>query len=133
KGRQGQPAAPVWAAVLEQVYAEPRRPVPQTVEVLNQALQTMPGSAHLHAFLGDAHASTGDSERALVAWRRAAEIRSSWGGVRTLVARTLLATGRGDEALEFAQEAMLRQPGSIDAAVTLIRARAATLAESDRE
>lgn len=132
QSRQGQPTAPVWATVLEQVYAQPRRPVPQTVEVLNQALQTMPGNAYLHAFLGDAYASMGDTERALASWRRAAEERPSWGGVRVLLAKTLLNTGQPDEALAFAEEAMLRQPGSVDAAVTLIRARAATLTESDR-
>jgi tetratricopeptide (TPR) repeat protein len=132
RNRRGEPAATVWASVLQVTYSDQRPPVPEVIRTLNQSLQTIPTNAYAHAFLGDAYASTGDNELALASWRRAADLRPSWAAVRALIARTLVTAGRPDEALEFAEAAMARNPGSVDAAITFIRVRAALLADRDR-
>lgn len=131
--RPNAPVAVTWARVLEQVHASPPKPVPDTVRVLREAMPTMSANPYLHAFLGDAYASVGDNELALASWRKAAEYRPSWGNVRTLIAKALLNAGQPEEALESAQAALNRQPNSVEAAVTVLRARAAALPSGDRE
>lgn len=124
--RTDSPLAIVYADALSSVY-DPELTLPARVEAVKKAIETVPDSPYLYAFLGDAYSSVGDNESALRSWQDAAALRAPWGNVRHLVARALLNANRPAEAVPYAEEALMRMPDSVATAVTLLRARAGSL------
>ena len=119
--RAGDSEAIAWSTALSALFApmDPKSALAQ----YQAALTRMPNNAVIRKLVGDAYWRLGETELAIGAWRRAAELAPSWAGPHLSAARALNADGRVKEALEEAQRAFAAAPDSPDAAIALVNLR----------
>ncbi|MEX2388394.1 MAG: hypothetical protein WD534_10965 [Phycisphaeraceae bacterium] len=101
------------------------------MESLLAALEITAHQPFIWALLAEAYATGEEHEFALDAWRHVASHRPSWSTPHVRRAELYLAMGELDQAINAAQAALKRQPGSVAAAVALARAWDAHIAAGE--
>ncbi|MEO6436077.1 MAG: tetratricopeptide repeat protein, partial [Tepidisphaeraceae bacterium] len=116
-----------WATALSARFnaIEPKAALQQ----YQAALVRSPNNAVIRFLVGEAYARLGETELAIAAWRRAAELSPSWSTPHVEIARTLAASGRIREALAEAQTAVRAAPNQLQPIVTLANIRHKALGE----
>lgn len=124
---ENQPMAEAWASVLRAVHGGEGEAGGPVLEATEAALATYPENPVFRALRASAYEEVGEIELALADWERAAERRPSWSVPRTRQARLLLRRNEPAAATAHAEAGLMRRPGSVEAAIVLAEARAATL------
>lgn len=106
-----------WSMALGARFAglEPKA----ALEQYQAAVTRSPDNAVIRYLIGEAYARLGETELAIAAWRRSAEMSPSWAGPRVQIARTLATAGRLKEAVQEAQLAFAAGSDQLVPAVTL--------------
>ena len=122
------PIARAWLALLSHVVD--RQPIDslQLQRDCQLALSSDADNPYFHYFQAHAYTLMGETEMALSSWKRAANAAPDWASPRIRIAQVLIALpGQGNQAIDAAQAAYRRVPGSRVTAVTLALAWQAAL------
>ena len=76
------------------------------VEAIKQAIQSQPGDASLHYYLGAAYGKLAKYELAAEAFKQAVTLKPGWGEAHHYLGKAYLALGRNQEAMEALKEAL---------------------------
>ncbi|HWE94420.1 MAG TPA: tetratricopeptide repeat protein [Tepidisphaeraceae bacterium] len=111
-----------WSAALAARYGAPSPTPTELVSKLHDALTRDAENPALRLMLAEAYEATGETEIALQQAREVAQATPSWAAPYVQMSRDLIATGRRQEAVAAAQEALKRAPGHYDAETMLAKA-----------
>jgi tetratricopeptide (TPR) repeat protein len=120
--------AVAWSTALAARFDAQQPPKAQLAQY-QAALVRSPDNAVVRFLVGEAYARLGETELAIGAWRRAAELAPAWATPHIDIARTLAAGGRLKEAFLEAQAAVRAAPSHLPAAITLATIRHKSLEE----
>jgi tetratricopeptide (TPR) repeat protein len=96
---------------LTQVYLLQKQPA-QAVAVIRQHMTKLPGNAGLHQHLAQTLAATGDNDGAREALQAAKAISPKSAAIDLDLARTEIAGGRPDSALQIVERLLLAEPNN---------------------
>lgn len=100
-----------WSVALQTAYVN--RPAPAVaIQKYAEAILRDPTNAIFHSLLGQTYAGIGDVDQAVRQWNEAGRLSPAWATPYCLSARTLCASGRFTEAMQAAQIAHQRAPGT---------------------
>jgi tetratricopeptide (TPR) repeat protein len=85
--REDDPTAAAWAKAIRAREAEPALPPAERVKAYQAALEDDADVAAIHYLLGEAYGAEGETELAVAAWRKAAELSPSWALPASMAAR----------------------------------------------
>ncbi len=117
--RPGDTIAVAWVPLFESVIFAGTPDAPRVVRLTEGALQRVPNEPHILLLKGMAHLALDETQRALDCWRESAAAAPAWPLPRVRLARSFAAQGRGIEGMQAAREAIMRSPGSVEAAIAL--------------
>ena len=128
--RTNDPNAVAWAIALSARFGhmEPKAALTQ----YEAALVRSPDNSVIRFLVGEAYAHMGETELAMAAWRRAAELSPSWMSPHLNIARTLAASGRAKDAVVEAEAAYRAAPDRLETITALATIRYKALEESPR-
>ena len=92
-----------WALCLRARYADRPLEPALAIQRFREAIARDPRNPVAHVFLADAHAALGEADQALREWKIAAELSPASPTPLYAISRTLLATGRPAESLDWAR------------------------------
>jgi len=137
--RRDEPLARMWSGILPLVIAPDTKPgdliekfnhvlaAEKDEESRNQAQQ----SAYLMTIIGQSYLRIKETEAARQALETSTQIRNSWAQPQIVLAETMLSAGRPNQALKYAEGALLRLP-TAETSVLHARVLLAVASPSDR-
>ncbi|HSZ56103.1 MAG TPA: tetratricopeptide repeat protein [Tepidisphaeraceae bacterium] len=104
-------ASKAWSAALGTAYVD--RPAPAAaIHRYAEAIVRDPTNPVFHSMLGQIYSSIGDIDQAVRQWNEAGRLSPAWALPYCQISRTLCASGRFAEAMQAAQAAHQRSPGT---------------------
>lgn len=122
KERKSDSVAVAWVPVFTELMFAKETDPRNVIRITDDALKHLPKEPHLLFLRGTAHMALGETMRAANYWRQAAAAAPAWPLPRLRLARAFALLGRGFDGMRVARDALLRSPGSIQAAVALAQA-----------
>ncbi len=125
--RNNDPDAIAWSITLTARFnhLDPKSALAQ----YEAALVRSPDNAVIRFFVGEAYSRMGETELAMAAWKRAAELSPSWMMPHLNIARTLAGSGRAREAVAEAEAARRAAPDQLATITALATIRYQALDE----
>lgn len=115
QARKGDNVAASWAAALE-AHAQEQPRARETIARLDSALARNPDNGVLSYWIGECYLRVGEMELAKGKFRDAADAMPSWVKPHIMIARSALALGQTEEALEAARAARKGAPNQLASA-----------------
>ena len=107
--RKDDMAAVAWSTALRTREGENLSPRDRTKRYM-EALERAPQNEAIHYFLAEAYLALDEFEPALRKFNIASRLAPNWAAPAAQISRTLVATGRSGDAVEFARVAFQRAP-----------------------
>ncbi|MBI1367276.1 MAG: tetratricopeptide repeat protein [Planctomycetes bacterium] len=120
--RTGDNGALAWVPVLRDVFIEKPKDIQQVVKICRDGISASPGDPFIRMFLAEAYAQLGENEQAIEQWEAAAQYATAWAQPHIRMAMVYSSTNRARQALQEAQQALLRAPDNVGAVVSLANA-----------
>ncbi|HEX8524685.1 MAG TPA: tetratricopeptide repeat protein [Tepidisphaeraceae bacterium] len=128
--RNNDAQALAWSSALNVRFSPQAGNARRSVAQLQAAMARSPDNAVIRYLLGECYAQLGEYELAIGAWRRATDFSPSWATPHSEVALALASSGRFNEAVAEAQQAVKCAPEQVQPAATLAAVRFAQLEQN---
>jgi tetratricopeptide (TPR) repeat protein len=109
-GRKDDMAAVAWSTALRTREGGDNLPPRDRTKRYSEALERAPDNEVIHYFLAEAYLALDESEPALRELSVASRLAPNWAAPAAEISRTLVATGRSGDAVEYARLAFQRAP-----------------------
>jgi predicted Zn-dependent protease len=100
-----------WTAALQTAYVDHPAPV-VAIRKYAEAIVRDPTNSIFHSLLGQTYAGVGDVDQAVRQWNEAGRLSPAWATPYCLITRALCTDGRFAQAMQAAQVAHQRAPGT---------------------
>lgn len=115
--------ATCWTTAIKAKFETPNADPREQVTQFQAALRSDRANPVVLYMLAESYATLGEYELAIQNWKACAESSKSWARPHVMIARMLVATGRSDQALKEASDALDRAPNQSGAVISYLIAR----------
>lgn len=121
-GRSGDNTAHAWVPLLRDLFGQKRDDIKEALDTLRESVDVLPGDPYLRMFLAEAYHQLGENELALEQWETVTELAPAWAQPYVSMANVYTDTNRPRQALNAAQNGLVRAPNNVAAVVTVAKA-----------